>query len=367
MEKYTVGDFWLSKRKGREVWYITWYEAGTRQVRFKSCRTTDVRKAKQLINDHFIQNQNISDQDDSILLDVLLLRYWHKHGSKVPSADVVKYSLNHWTTFFKERPLNAINPQSIDDFIDSLIGQNLSNGSINRILSDGRAAINRAHKYGEIKTAPFIKALPKGESFKFRASAEMIGQFFDAMVSDQLFKYVLIRLCTVCRNDAAMDLVKSQADMASDLIDLNPVGREQTKKHRPTIPLAPTLKYWLKQWDEPLLAYRGQKIKSIRQAWRKTRIRAGLPEQFIPKVLRHTVATEIRRQGVPQWELAGMLGHTTRTTTENYAIYDPNYLSGCIDAIEGFLVQIQRHTKKVIIPTTKTVTQLSRKKAKKHE
>ena len=234
--------------------------------------------------------------------------------------------------------------------------KDLANGTINRILSDGRAAINRAHKYGEIKNVPFIKSLPKGESFKFRPTIEMFGKFFDAMVSDQLFKYAIIRLCTACRNDAAMDLVKSQVDTAAKLVVLNPVGREQTKKYRPTIPLAPTLQYWLEQWDEPLLSYRGQKIKSIRQAWRKTRIRAGLPDEFIPKVIRHSVATEIRRCGVPQWELSGFLGHRTGTTTDDYAIYDPNYLSGCIDAIEGFLVQIQRHTKKVIIPSKKELT-----------
>ena len=351
-EKYTVGDFWLSKRKGRDTWYITWYDSNARQTRFKTCGTEDIRQAKVIINDHFIQNQDISGQDDSILLDVLLLRYWHKHGSTRPSSDVIQYSLNHWSTFFSEKPLSAINPQSIDDFIDHLQqSQGLANGSINRILSDGRAAINRAHKYGEIKSAPFIKSLPKGESFKFRPSVEMIGRFFDAMVSDQLFKYTIIRLCTACRDDAAMDLTKSQVDFHAKLVDLNPAGRQQTKKHRPIVPLSPTLEWWLDQWDEPLIQYRGRKVKSVRQAWRKTRIRAGLPAEFIRKVLRHSVATEIRRCGVPQWELSGFLGHRTGTTTDDYAIYDPNYLSGCVEAIEGFLVQIQRHTSKVIIPS----------------
>jgi integrase len=280
------------------------------------------------------------------------------HGSKAPSCDVIRYSLRHWSTFYSGKELNAVNPQSIDDFISDLRGQNLSNGSINRILSDGRAAINRAHKYGEIKSAPFVKSLPKGESFKFRPTVKMFGKFFDAIGSDQLFRYMIIRLCTACRNDAAMDLVKSQVDFQAGLVNLNPEGREQTKKHRPTVPLSPTLKYWLEQWDEPLIQYHGKKVKSIRQAWRKTRIRAALPADFIQKAIRHSVATEIRRCGVPQWELSGFLGHRTGTTTDDYAIYDPNYLSGCIDAIEGFLVQIQRHTSKVIIPSKKDLVRL---------
>ena len=358
-EKYTVGDFWLSKRKGREVWYITWYDKQAKQTRFKSTGTAKDDKAKIEINDHFIQNQSLSElDDDSIELDTILLRYYDQHGSKLASEDVVRYATIYWSDFYKERSLSAVNPQSIDSFIDSMKAKGLTNGGINRILSVGRAAINRAHKYGEIKTVPFIKSLPKGESFKFRASPQMLGKFFDEMVSDQLFKYVIIRLCTACRNDAAMDLTKRQVDTSVKLIDLNPEGREQTKKFRPVIPLSPSFEWWLEQWDEPLLSYRGKKIKSIRQAWRKTRIRAGLPDDFIQKAIRHTVATEIRRCGVPQWELSGFLGHRTGTTTDDYASYDPNYLSGCIEAIEGFLVQIQRHTKKVIIPSKKDLVRL---------
>ena len=57
--------------------------------------------------------------------------------------------------------------------------------------------------------------------------------------------------------------------------------------------------------------------------------------------VRHTVATEMRRRGVPMWEAAGMLGHSTGyRTTERYAKYGPDHLSEAIRAIDGYFADL---------------------------
>ena len=48
---------------------------------------------------------------------------------------------------------------------------------------------------------------------------------------------------------------------------------------------------------------------------------------MIPYTIRHTMATELRKRGVPPWEVSGMLGHRSEhKTTEIYAHYAPDYL-----------------------------------------
>jgi integrase len=43
-------------------------------------------------------------------------------------------------------------------------------------------------------------------------------------------------------------------------------------------------------------------IDSIKTTWREVRKRAGLDRDVVSYTIRHTVATELRRRGVPEWE-----------------------------------------------------------------
>ena len=57
--------------------------------------------------------------------------------------------------------------------------------------------------------------------------------------------------------------------------------------------------------------------------------------------MRHRLATELRARGVPEWECAGWLGHSTPyRTTEIYARYRPDYLSQARAAIDAWVEEI---------------------------
>ena len=57
--------------------------------------------------------------------------------------------------------------------------------------------------------------------------------------------------------------------------------------------------------------------------------------------MRHTVASEMRKRGVPVWEVAGFLGHSSGyKTTERYAKYGPDHLSQAVRAIDGFFADL---------------------------
>ena len=53
--------------------------------------------------------------------------------------------------------------------------------------------------------------------------------------------------------------------------------------------------------------------------------------------LRHTVAAEMRKRGVPVWKVAGFLGHTSGyKTTEGYAKFGPDHLAEAVRAIDAY-------------------------------
>ena len=52
------------------------------------------------------------------------------------------------------------------------------------------------------------------------------------------------------------------------------------------------------------------------------------------------MATELRRRGVPAWEVEGMLGHKRPGVTEIYAEFAPDYLSKGREAIDAYFADL---------------------------
>ena len=184
------------------------------------------------------------------------------------------------------------------------------------------------------------------------ATRQQLVALLNADMPEHLWAYILIRLATGCRGDAARDLQPFQVDFHAKLIRLNPPGRRQTKKYRPVVPLIGTLAAFLKTrtGDAHYVNWHGEKVGSVRRTWDKVRVAAGLPDWFVQRILRHTVGTELRRRGVPGWEVSGLLGHKkgeSAATTENYAKFDPAYLRKAARALDAWLADLAKDVPKL--------------------
>lgn len=94
------------------------------------------------------------------------------------------------------------------------------------------------------------------------------------------------------------------------------------------MPLLPALAVYLddaKPSAYVVVHWHGRKVAPIKTTWRKLRAAAALPAWFIPKTVRHTIATWLRQRGVPAGD-AGLLGHHTGGTTDTYTRFDPAYM-----------------------------------------
>ena len=331
---YRITDeYAIVARKGTANLYLEWREGGQKVGRSTGCSGLDdaKRRARELILELAdLQDEPAAETPILAVLD----RYYLTKGSKADSKATAKRAIALWREFWGEAAtLPDLTPTRQEKFVEWLRARGYADGYVRRIVGVGRTAMNRATKLQEVAGVPFVELPPEGEAFAHKASRAQLVALLNAPMPPHIWTYCLIRLNTCCRGDAALDLQPFQVDFETRTVRLNPAGRRQTKKRRPTVMLTRTLEAHLKPLPGPFYAgWKGQRTKSIKTTWRKVRAAAKLPAWFAPKVLRHTVASELRRRGVPEWDVKGLMGHTGGGVTEGYAKFDGAKVAKALDA-----------------------------------
>lgn len=164
------------------------------------------------------------------------------------------------------------------------------------------------------------------------------------------FRTLLSLIATGSRQIALVELIMpKQIDCVHGIMHLNPEDRQQTKKHRPTIPMAPTFAQWLETWEPltpegHLLGSNGVALASTGSQIRALRERTGI--RFSAHTIRHTVATWLSGRVSALWERDQFMGWQRSEGSEMgsvYSHYDPKYLRQCSTAIQELLEAIAQH------------------------
>ena len=277
-------------------------------------------------------------------LGTVLTRYYEQHAINLPSEEAARHALVHWLEFFGPVTVSELTIERQEDFIAALKAKGFRNSYVSRTLSVGRAAINRAWKRGEIKSAPFIMDEPDRSDAKepYRLNKEEMKTFLTKVQEwPHLYAYTVIALNTLGRPDAILDLAPAQVDLDDLRINLNPKGRKQTKKYRPIVPITDTLLPFVQMRNvSRFVLWHGKPVDRIQQGFKTVVRAAGLNDAITPYSLRHTMAVELRKRGVPLWEVQGLLGHRQPGVTETYAVYAPDYLSQGREAIDAYFADL---------------------------
>jgi len=358
----TLGEYWLETVSNSPNLYIAWYDERTRQVRRRTTRTAILQEAERKLAHFVTVNGKLRDAGtDEVLLSQLLIRYYEQHAKHLASADEAFRSCGFWLYHFDDIPVSDITADAQDNFQRWMIEEKgWSVGYANRVISVGRAAFRRAYKRGEIKMPPFIFDIDSAKYGKKRQrtrrlSIDELARLIDAIPerTPHIRLFVLLMVNTLSRPEAIFELHHSQLDFYDGLIHLNPEGREQTKKHRPIVPMTETIKPWLREVPEGhyCVEWAGRRITTVEGTWRNLRDWGNLDKQVIPYTLRHTMATALRRAGVPPLEISAMLGHTVPEwkTTAIYAAYDPSYLQEARQAIDAFMLDLQKRCETPVV------------------
>jgi hypothetical protein len=251
-----IGDYWLSKKPRRdrpdETWYRTWYDDRTRQTCRVGLGTTDFQEASLRLAAWVVTNERSRKAaPDQVLIETVLLNYWNDHAQHLPSAKTQWLGLSYWQEYWTRQTVADITQHEQRRFREWLAKRGTGRSGIDRILSVGRAALNRARKWQEVSEVPHIFGTLTADAKRARepkgrpVSPAEIARLVDAVRSRHMLTFLLIGANTLARPAAILDLRPSQFDDAHRLLDLNPPGRTQNKEFRPIVPVTPTLLPWL--------------------------------------------------------------------------------------------------------------------------
>ncbi len=363
---YRLGDYWLSANR-HGTWCRTWFDNATRQTRRAALGTRDFEQAQMMLARWVVLNETLRDEQPAdVPLDVALARYVASRKD-VPSLDAIERAAEKVKGFFgPDEMIAGLTLERQNDLEQDLRERGYSAGYIARIQTTLKAALNRAYKNGEIASAPYVRVVGSQATRERVLSLPEAAALFNAEPPDHIFRFLLLSFNTLARPEALFELQPFQIDFENRLLALNPPGREQTKKHRPTLPITDTLLPWLKAWagSRYYVQWHDQQkapVDSIKTTWRTLRADAerllleadpkhgGLVD-VVPYTIRHTMATELRRRGVPQWEIAGMLGHRADGgVTERYAKFAPDHLGKAAAAIDDYFNELQPLVRREIV------------------
>lgn len=249
--------------------------------------------------------------------------------------------------------VGEITPDQQRLFTTHLSDLGMKASTIDRVLSVGQAALNRAVKWQMLDRSPHIFFV---ESVEQKRSREPLGRpigptelakLLDATCHRHLFMFILLAANTLARPGAILDLRRIQCDLLNGVLAINPPGRTQTKKRRPTVPITPTLRTWLEaenQADAFLVSYNGNRIRDIKGTWCSARRAAGLDARVTPYSIRHGIARELRKRKVPKEQISLFLGHLDNgpgSTTDIYAPFEPEYCAEAVAALEDVMAEVR--------------------------
>lgn len=366
---YQRGELRLYPREGRSH-EIVWYDEARKRERSVSTSTTDERRARAALDNEYIRRhggipycpecgQPIDQKGDFVA--VLIANY---KGTK-PVGDAIHPRLDHVLLFLEktgrvENRCEDVNEEwaaSFREWMRARTDRSRSLGTIENSLIQLAAALN----FGGV--TPGFKPIPTTDTNRtpeYRASIDKIAEMFRFCLDPKadtpkmrerviksrtnLLNFLRISVATWCRPDAAHDFSTSPARRQwfaeAGIISLNPHGRRQTKKYRPTLPAARQLVPHLNACSGPFV-----KVNSVRSAWELMATEIGLPRdrEAGMKLIRRSISTIARKRlGEEHWVQGRMmLGHYKASTSDIYALPDPSHLGRALAVTEAIIDEIE--------------------------
>jgi integrase len=363
---YTVGRFWLAERQQSPFLQIRWYDERAKVTRSKStgCRTLD--DAIQAILAHHADDIAKSRQEpDEASVASAIIQYWREHGRTRINSGATANSLRVFLAFMEQDEVTIgatiadmkpevfrrfgrwrMQPHSYEiDWQEVTYRHNskgVSGEAVQRNLDDVRAALHHAVSEGRVPYAPKVPAVAledRSPPRDVRLTMGQLGAIVGYAAYDiEALRWVLGMIATACRPDAVLRWnVAAQWKERGPVFDTHPLKAPRTKKRNAVVPVIDEFRPWLEAWaDCP-----HKPVASRKRWWRTMRAALSLPDDIVPKTIRHTIATELRARGISLTDIAGLLGHSSESRiTQVYAKYDPARLPHVKQALSAIWQEV---------------------------
>ncbi len=360
--------WWIEKPSNSPFWYAVRYDRQSGRVSRKTLGTDDLETAKDTL---ICLAQLEGPKSDDSMLAAVLEAYFRNVSDAQPSAETARIAGMHILTFWGDTArVSDVTEEKQQRFWIWSRDKGHKPSTTGRNLTVLSAALRYGIKSGQVprvitsnrKIADF-QGVPEPQPSEWLPTDDQLARFLDRLSGDQgehVFRYCLIALNTLARPKCILELEPQQIDFRGGLVRLNPQGRSQNNKKRPTVRLTDTLRPWLNSWHPdglPYVHFRNVPISSALRTFKRHGVKLGMP-LFTPYTLRHKMATELAARGVPPEVLRRQLGHKSpeMRVTDRYIKFDPRHLAEAKSAIEDYLHTLNRITHRSLLgPDTRKI------------
>lgn len=262
-----------------------------------------------------------------------------KAKADLMAPERLAYAMIALTDFFEGKTAADITDEVCDDYG---LARKRSSGTVRRELGVLRAAINAAHRSGEITRAIAVK-LPESVGPRERwLTRDEVARLIHAARSPQARLYlplfILLGVYTGRRKEAILSLRWPQVNLTARTINFEKPGRRRTKKRRGIIKIPPRLLPHLQRARRRgtdlghVLNINGEAIGDIKKGFAAACERGGV-ESATPHTLKHTAATWLMQAGTDPWQAAGFLATSVDTLLKVYGHHHPDYQREAVENI----------------------------------
>lgn len=395
---YQRGDHRLYKRADRAYLQIVWYDADRKRERSVSAGTADVEEGKAELDRLYLESRGTrccptcgrpfeglpAQRLTAAIADYLVL------AAEKVSYQAIQLRLDHVLDYLEASGQQEVMATEIDQawvdryrkwardqhYMQGKERRQRAPSTVEGSIAQLAAAITATQPQRALfRPVPLVSV---NRSPAFRADVKTLAAMFRYCLDPQPAKdkpdtpeirTMLIRqrtnllwflrasVATWARPDAVMDInlhpKARQWFGQARVLALNPDGRLQTRKYRPTVPIARQLALHFdafaadlaKQKAPPLSAGLLIPVASIRKAWDAMARELELPTdgEAGTKLIRRTMATLARKRlGEEHWAQGKMmLGHTKAEISDIYAVPDPANMGRALAVTEAIIDEVE--------------------------
>lgn len=340
---------YLEKRDGSPNWYIYQYDERTGECSRVSTRTTDREAAEKKLAEHILKLPQRRLVADATVVWVML-RYWELYAQHNAATDTVRRVMGLVCEHEPERRVFDWPVIEQKDFIAKLAG---TDSTRRRYWGVVRAALQWAVDNGELNALPSMAKVQATDGDGVRPfELPELRALCEACQYEHERRFMLLMLSTAPRPGATLDLDWSRIDETTGVVNYQVPGKKVTKKRRAKAPLcAPALEYFNERRSVgPVIQWKDKPLKGFKMTMRRLCTRAGVHGSAYG--IRKAVSIWLRREGVHEWDIKGMLGHAIGGETERYAHYRPEYMRAAAAATERLIREIRPSWLASYLPVT---------------
>mgnify|MGYP001584777076 CR=1 FL=1 len=319
----------LFKRHDSSHWWVRFTAPDGREIR-RSSGTVNKRQAKEYedsLKSKLWRVANLGEKPKRTWQEAVLRFVQEQEGQ--PSLKVQKMHLRSLDKWLRDRTLDEIGRDLLDNVTKARKADGVSPATVNRMLEVARAVLRRAAREWEwIDRAPSVRMLPVPKKRVRWLTHEEAGRLL-AFLPKHLSDMVRFSLATGLRERNVTGLEWSQLDLTRKVAWIHP---DQAKaKKAIAVPLnaeaIAVIRGQIGKHPTRVFTYRGQPVERCNNhGWRTGLKKAGI-KAFRWHDLRHTWASWHVQAGTPLHVLQELGGWSTYAMVLKYAHLSAEHLA----------------------------------------